>query len=160
GGDDTLRAGQILQTQGRFTEAEHVFQEAIDVAMSSASADAQITALSNLASVEVDLSRYDEAARIYQKAIGLLANDPVASRERIRILQIRLAELYLEAGQIDIAEKLVLPFVAGDKTGRAPLSSEAYAWDVLACLHAGKNRFEDAVAAERQSLSLLRELTD
>lgn len=146
--DDSLRLGRVMQSQGRLIEAEHVLQRAVSAATSPSAA---VDALSNLASVESDLSRFDEAARIYNKALGILASDPGASRGRMRTLQIRSAEVYLEAGQIDVAERLLLPLVTGQMT-------DAYALDVLACIYAIRSRLADAEATERQSLAIMRDL--
>jgi tetratricopeptide (TPR) repeat protein len=68
-----IEYGQVLQSQGRFAEAERQFESAVRAAeLTRAPPDLQVSALSNLASIQIDLSRLDEAARTYQKALRTL----------------------------------------------------------------------------------------
>src|SRR4051812_84777 len=101
-----IRRGQLLQSHGQFNDAENLFRFAARQA-ETVSIDLELSALSNLASVEIDLAKPDEAAKAYEYGLRLITRnggdgDPRAQRQRIL-----LAELYLDAGQTAEAEKLV-----------------------------------------------------
>jgi tetratricopeptide (TPR) repeat protein len=157
---DDLQKGLLLQSEGRFLEAEQALRHSVSIAKASGSVDAQVRALLNLASVEADLSRFDEAIRIYAATLILLGRDPSANRDRIRTVQIQSAALYLEAGQLTVAEKLLRRISSEQRADDKATPSAAYALDVLASVYAEKKKFAEALTTERQSLTALANLVD
>jgi tetratricopeptide (TPR) repeat protein len=70
---ENIREGRALQVQGRFQEAKVRFESALREAEKvPKEADQLAVALSNLASVQIDLGRMDEAARLCERAISIL----------------------------------------------------------------------------------------
>jgi hypothetical protein len=67
---------------------------------------------SNLASVQIDLGRMDEAARLCERAISILIKTAGEADSRVQRLRTELAALYLESGQDSTAEKLLRQTVA------------------------------------------------
>lgn len=155
-GDD-LKHGQLLQSQGRLAEAQQQFHQALSKATAiSEPPDFQVSALSNLASVEIDLAHVATAARLYNRAISLLQNSKGDRAPAIENLQIQLAELYLESGETVTAEKLVKRVIAAQE-GRQSVTTPdtAFARDVLACVYAHQKKFREAEMAERRALSIM-----
>jgi tetratricopeptide (TPR) repeat protein len=153
-----IRAGQILQSHGRFLEAERQLEAVVKAAESTgASADLQVTALSNLASIQIELVRLEEAASTCEKALRIMQKDSIRNAARIRTLQAQLAELYLEAGHAAIAEKLLTHALNADfPISENPDVGTAYAFDVLASAYSTRKNFTAAEEAVRKSLYILR----
>jgi serine/threonine-protein kinase len=155
-----IEEGLALQSAGRFSEAERDFISAVSIAEAAqAPAGLRVTALSNLASIQVDLTRLDDAARTYERALQILRKDSPHSINRIRTLQTQMSELYLEAEQYATAEKLVRKILYELPEGDDP-SAKAYALDVLASAYSHRKKFAAAEAAERESLSIMSTLKD
>jgi tetratricopeptide (TPR) repeat protein len=157
-----IQHGQVLQSQGRFIEAEHQFEAVVRAAESTdASVDMQVTALSNLASIQIELVRLDQAAGTCEKALRIMQKDSLRNAARIRTMQAQLAELYLEAGHGAIAEKLLTHALNADfPIGGRPEVGTAYAFDVLASVYSDRKKFDAAEAAVRKSLSILGALSN
>lgn len=152
-----MRQGQALQNDGRFAEAELRFQSALrQAAQLPGREDLQAIALSDLASVDLDLGHLDKAVSNCQRAIALLVRTVGASDPRVQTLRAELAAFYLESGQAGTAEGLLRGIVSSPAT--APSADRAFVVDVLACLYARENKLARAEEAERQSLSVLEAL--
>jgi len=156
---DELRRGQMLQGEGRLVEAEESMRAAVRDSEAEP-AEIRVTVLSNMASVEADLGRLDEAARIYNRALRVLKKYSPENVNRIRTLEIQIAEMYLEANQESEAEKRIKNIISTIPDPTVPESSTAYALDVLACAYSSRKDLPAAESAERQSLSLLNALPD
>jgi tetratricopeptide (TPR) repeat protein len=150
----SIQEGQLLQSQGRLIEAEGLFQnlERNHLWIGTAP-DIQSDVLSSLASVEADLDHLENAVRVYQQAIRVLAH--TSNTDRVIAVQIRIAELYLDANQTATAEKLLRHVMRRADTSR---SGEAYILDVLAGLYASHKKWPAAEGAERESLKILDSL--
>ena len=94
--EDDLKHGQLLQSQGRLAEARQQFQEALSKAnVIPEPPELQVSALSNLASVEIDLAHVETAARLYNRSIAILHNSHGDHASAIENLRLQLAGLYL-----------------------------------------------------------------
>jgi eukaryotic-like serine/threonine-protein kinase len=157
---DNIRQGRTLQSEGRFEEAERRFQAALHLAERlPGEADLEAITLSDLASVKMDLGQLQEAARLCERAISVLARSAGKSDARVQAMRSELAALYLEAGQAGTAEKLLRNVVVAQPGGTPAASTEAaFALDVMACLYARKKKPAAAEAAERRSLAVLEAL--
>lgn len=157
--DEDIRQGRLLQSQGRFAEAERSLRAAVRHAEASPGAtDAQLAALSNLASVELDLAHPDEAARLYDRGLRIIAAQAGEDDPRVQEQRIRIAELFLDAGQLAEAEKMLRPAIehlkspaGGSQAGNA---ERAAALDVLACLYMHQKKPGPAEGAERDALAI------
>ena len=157
---EDMRQGLSLQSQGRFAEAKSRFESALrEVEQPPGQADLQAATLSRLASVEIDLSRLEEASRLCQRAISILVQSVGEADARVQSLRIELAGLYVESGQTTTAAKLLHKIIAFQASNAQTASAEgAFALDVLATLYARRKKLAAAEAAERQSLSVLEAL--
>ena len=154
-----IRQGQALQKEGRFADAEARFQYALREAHQLAGReDLEVIALSDLASVAIDLGQLENAASRCQRAIALLMRSAGQTDPRVKTLRAELAALYLESGQTGTAEKL-LRDVTPPSTTQDASAEAAFALDVLACLYSRENKLRRAEQAERQSLSMLESLS-
>jgi tetratricopeptide (TPR) repeat protein len=163
--DQDIRQGRWLQSQGRFAEAEKRFASALHAAEKlSGRPDIQVAAVSNLASIKIDLAQLDEAARLYERALRILITDGGKEDPRVGRVQVQLAELYLEAGQTATAEKLLNNAVKllHQSTSSQPGASgeagsdTAVALDVLACVYSHQGKQAAAEASEREALSIFQ----
>ena len=154
---ENVKQGQALQSQGRFVEAENRFAAAVrEAERLPGRTDMQAAALSNLASVEIDLARMEEAAQLCRRAISLLLKSAGEGDAKVQTLRIELAGLYLESGQLGTAEKLLHRVIAVQAGQSKTASPEAvFALDMLACLYAHQRKFVKAVAAEQQALAVV-----
>ena len=154
--EDDIRQGRLLQSQGRLAEAEQQFQAALSKPTQvPLQPELQAAALSGLAGVEIDLVHNDLAARLYNRAIGMLqkAGGHLPEIENIRV---QLAEVYLQGGETDTAEKLVQSAIASQKVRHSADTPEAaFALDIQACISAFRKNFRAAETAEREALSIL-----
>jgi Tfp pilus assembly protein PilF len=150
---DLIQRGQILQRQGRFIEAEQQFQAAVHNATATPHPpDTQAAALANLANVEIDLDHMDSAARLYNRGIKILRNGNSASMLLAEDLSLRLAELYLEAGETDTAGILVDHVIASQEASQtAPRWANAFAYDLRAGVYASRKKLAAAEQAERKA---------
>jgi tetratricopeptide (TPR) repeat protein len=155
---EAVRSGQSLQSQGRLGEAEQFFKAlAREVLEEKVPAVVQAHVLTDLASVEIDLTRMDEAERLYRQALKIAERG--ADSDAIVTISIQLAELYLEAEQIETAEKLLLQLMKKPEIQRAS-AEKAFALDVLACVYANRKKVPEAITAEREALSILATLNN
>jgi tetratricopeptide (TPR) repeat protein len=155
---DDIRQGQILQSQGRFAEAEKLLHRAVLSADKLPDgADAEVAALSNLASVEIDLARMDEAVRLYDRALRILIRQWGEDSPRVQYHRSVIAELYLETGQTEEAAKLMRAAIESRKDG-ARDTTRALALDVLACVYSHGKKFAAAENTEREAISIFEEL--
>jgi len=157
---EKIRQGRSLQSQGRFAEAESRFESVLqETERLPGQADLQATALSHLASVEIDLGRLEEASRLCERAISILIKSAGEADGRVQTLRTELAGLYVESGQSTTAEKLLRRIIAFQVSqAQTATPQAAFALDVLACLYARRKNLAVAEAAERQSLSVLEAL--
>jgi tetratricopeptide (TPR) repeat protein len=153
---ELLQQGQVLQSQGQFIEAEQRFQAAVNKANAvSQPSTAQVAALANLANVEIDLGRTDTAARLYNRGIGILRNGNTGNTLLIEELSLRLAELYLEAGQAATAGKLVDRVIGSQQSRHAsPRWADAFARDLRAGVYAYQKKLPQAERMEREAISI------
>jgi tetratricopeptide (TPR) repeat protein len=163
--DEDIRQGQWLQSKGRFSEAERRFASAVRAAERlPGRPGVQIAAVSNLASIEIDLARIDEAARLYERTLRILLSGAERDDPRVGRVQVQLAELYLEAGQTATAEKLLnsaVRLLHQSSSGQPGASREAgsdaaVALDVLACVYSHQGKQAVAEATEREALSVFQ----
>lgn len=154
--EDDIRHGRLLQSQGRLTEARQKYQDALTKSSRAPEqAELQVSALWNLANVEVDLGNLETAARIYNQAIGALqaTGNDIA---KIEILRMQLAEVYLEGGDAMTADRLIHQVIAGQNARGSPKTPEgAVALDVLSCVYVGQKKLREAELSERQALAIL-----
>jgi hypothetical protein len=118
-------------------------------------ADQQVTALSNLASVAIDMSRMEEAAQLCQRAIAIVVKMAGEADPRVQALRAELAGLYLNRGEVSTAESLLRETIA--RAAKAPKTGSletAFALDVLACLYAKQKKMALAEKTERQALAI------
>lgn len=157
---DDLRQGRLLQSHGRLDEARRKFQDALGKATGAPrQPDLQVSALSDLANVEIDLGHPETAVQLYNQAIRVLQTGSEDHAANIENLRIQLAELYLEGGDTMTAERLVKQ-VIGSQTSRgaADTPEAAFARDVLACVYARQRKLREAETDERQALATLEAL--
>jgi tetratricopeptide (TPR) repeat protein len=149
--------GRSLQNQSRFREAKAVFESALQEAQRGpGSAVMQAQSLLELALVKVDLGGMEEAARLCERAASILVKASGEDDPLLQIVRTKLAELYLDSGQIATAAKILRRVVAvQSRTSQAATLQGARALDALACVYARQRRFPAAEKLERQSLSFL-----
>ena len=155
--EDVLRQGRLLQSQGKLVEARQRFEDALGKATGvPEQADLQVSALSNLANVEIDLGRPESAARLFNQAIRVLQSGRDDQTPNIENLRVQLAELYLEAGETMTAETLVKQVMGSQAArGAADTADAALAGDVLACVYARQKKLREAETGERKALAIL-----
>ena len=158
---ENILEGRALQMQGRFQEAKLRFESALrEAERAPEKADTLTMALSNLASVQIDLGRMDEAARLCERAISILIKTAEEADSRVQRLRTELAALYLASGQDSTAEKLLRQTVALQaRTSQTATPEGAYTLDVLACFYARRNKLALAEKTERQALSVLEAIS-
>lgn len=153
-----VQQAQRLQSLGQFSEAERILQQAIRRADELPDGvEAQVAALSSLASVEIELARLDEAARLYDRGLRILIRQFGEKDSRVQRQRVSIAELYLESGQIEEARKLLRVAIKYQEALAEP-ADRALALDVLACVEGHRNKFEAAESAEREALSIYETL--
>ncbi len=159
---EALKQGRQLQSQGRLVEAEQRFETALRGAGERPDQiDSQVTALGNLASVDIDLGLLDKAASRYQDAVAILVKTSGPDGRQITELYLQMAELYLESGQTSTAEKILRNVVPREyRPAMHRDYSSALALDLMACVYAHKKKPDRAEKMERESLSILGELSN
>jgi len=152
----------LLQTQGRLREARDRFEMALhEVERAPNDVDRQVTALSNLASVAIDMSRMEDAAQLCQRAIAIVVKAAGEADPRVQALRAELAGLYLSWGEVSTAENLLRKTIARQaETSKTSSPEGAFALDVLACLYAKQKKMALAEKTERQSLAILESRPD
>jgi len=128
-----LRRGRRLAGQGRYSEAERQFREALEIGAPTAGN------LANLGAALAGQGRYEEAAEVYQRALAL---DPQHAGAHNN-----LALTLLELGRLDEAEARFRAAIERD-----PASADA--WHNLGLLAARRGRHEEAVRHQREALRL------
>lgn len=151
-----MRLGRLLQSQGRLQEAHARFELALHEAeRPPENADRQVTALSNLASVAIDMGRTEEAAQLCQRAISIVVKTAGEADARVQALRAELAGLFLNSGEVSAAENLLRKTIALEaKVSQAATPERAFALDVLACLYAKQQKMALAEKTERNSLAI------
>ncbi|PWU02668.1 MAG: hypothetical protein C5B51_20415 [Terriglobia bacterium] len=154
---ELTRQGRSLQAQSRFREAESAFQSALEEAeRTSGAAEQQATSLFDLAVIKVDLGMMAEGARLCQRSASLLAQTAGESNPQLEVVRTRLAELYLDSGQLRTATTLLRQVIgAQEKASQTATLPGARALDALACVYARQRKFGAARKLERRALSIL-----
>lgn len=155
GAVELLHQGQVLQSQGRFREAEEQFQLAVNVSAALQRPNTEAAALSNLANVEIDLGHPDMAARLYNRAIAVLRSVTEDSTVAVEEMSLRLVELYLESGQTATAGRLVDHVIAAQEARQSgPSRANAFACDLRAGVYAYSRKPRDAERMERKAIAV------
>ena len=156
-GWEEQRRGVIeLRQHGRLREALEAAQEALaDAERHEPGAEPLPLALHDYAIINGDLALHAEAEKAIRRAIRILEVAPTRDDRVIQIFQLRLAEVYLDAGRHKDAKALFLELQRIWEQTRPQSAELAMALDHLAWIEALGKNFAAAESLLQRSIGLL-----
>ncbi len=152
---DTL--SRYLGDYGHYPEALTVYRYALDAARRTGDLVAEATALRNIADVDWDLSRLQQADDHYRQALAVSrkAGDRAGAAHSLRSLSICETQLgHFEQAALRQQEALAIYRDIGDRFG------EARALSSLGYTRQRQGRYQEAADYHQQTLALSREIGD
>src|SRR5205823_2567863 len=136
--------------RGRLTDSERYARDQLALAQEAGREDLEARAAVDLAGVHTAREEYDLAAPLFARALQLTED-----RGTLCEAQRRLAEVLLEKGKVDEAERYAE--AALDTVGPQDMSSRASTRSTLARVRSAQGRFDDAEKLLREAVDIIDE---
>lgn len=147
--------GDTVRSDGRGGEAERWYRRAVEIAerIVGSPANVALDALKTLATFYHGERRYDEAERVYARALDVTATSPASDTSRAGYLNV-LAEVASLQGRFEVAESRAREALRLLERIGDPVSTAAVLEELAALLHAIGRATEagEMVARSRNSL--------
>jgi tetratricopeptide (TPR) repeat protein len=111
-----------------------------------------ITVLNNVAGIQADLENYHDAEKLYRRALHMWDHIEPADRPSRPGIQLNLLAVYVQAGWLRKAERLVEE--AGNELATADLQQRLPFLDCLGNLRRAQKRLEDSAGYYHEALEL------